>query len=487
MSNREQKQYTLNFLTDACALLGAVLSAWLVFGKWLGLIRAVYTRADVLAFALVLAAAFLLTFAGASQGLEEIASPRRSAGQELAGVLRFNVFLGSVMALLLILTKVTMLESRYLFLGTLLFNCAYMWLLRALLKRRLARPGANRGVASLTGVLTIRDRAPALLAELRQDWTKELCGIALLDAAPGQVGTELEGVPVMAGYDGFLDWVRRDPLDEIYIDLPYAEGDALSDVLRELESMGLDIRLNVPLLENLRHRDPDAPAPLPPLHYGMEARGETAMLTMDATRRTLADVVLKRAMDIVGALVGLVISMPIIAVTAVPLKLESPGPLFFKQKRVGLNGRVFELYKLRSMYADAEARKAELAARNEMDGLMFKVHDDPRITKVGRFIRRTSIDELPQFWNVLRGDMSLVGTRPPTVDEYERYQSHHKRRLSMKPGISGLWQVSGRNDIQNFEQVVRLDVAYIDNWSLWLDIKILCKTVAIVFTGRGAS
>ena len=125
-------------------------------------------------------------------------------------------------------------------------------------------------------------------------------------------------------------------------------------------------------------------------------------------------------------------------------------------------------------------------AHNEMEGLMFKMEDDPRITRVGRFIRRTSIDELPQFFDVLLGNMSLVGTRPPTLDEYRQYESHHKRRLSMKPGITGLWQISGRSDIDNFEEVVRLDVRYIDNWSLWNDVKILLKTVVVVFAGRGA-
>ena len=124
--------------------------------------------------------------------------------------------------------------------------------------------------------------------------------------------------------------------------------------------------------------------------------------------------------------------------------------------------------------------------QNEMDGLMFKMKDDPRITKVGKFIRKTSIDELPQFFNVLRGDMSLVGTRPPTVDEFERYEEHHKRRLSLRPGITGMWQVSGRSDIQNFEDVVRLDLEYIDNWSVWLDIKILFQTVFVVLLHRGA-
>ena len=200
----------------------------------------------------------------------------------------------------------------------------------------------------------------------------------------------------------------------------------------------------------------------------------------------LRDQVLKRLLDVAGGLLGCVISLPIIAIVAIPLKLESPGPLIFKQKRVGLNGRIFYIHKLRSMYIDAEERKKELMAQNEMNGLMFKMQDDPRITKVGKFIRKTSIDELPQFFDVLVGNMSLVGTRPPTVDEYNQYDSHHKRRLSMKPGITGLWQVSGRSKIQNFEDVVSLDVQYIDHWSLWGDIKLLFKTVEVVFSGHGA-
>ena len=195
---------------------------------------------------------------------------------------------------------------------------------------------------------------------------------------------------------------------------------------------------------------------------------------------------LKRFIDIIGAIVGLIVSTPIILLVAVPLLLESRGGLFFKQQRVGRNGRLFYMYKLRSMYADAEQRKKEFEEKNHMQGLMFKMDNDPRITKVGRFIRKFSIDELPQFYNVLRGDMSLVGTRPPTLDEFEQYSSHHKRRLSMRPGITGLWQVSGRSQIEDFEEVVRLDCQYIDNWSPSLDIKILFKTLGVVFTGHGA-
>ena len=156
------------------------------------------------------------------------------------------------------------------------------------------------------------------------------------------------------------------------------------------------------------------------------------------------------------------------------------------QERIGKNGRRFKFYKFRSMYTDAEERKKDLMSQNTMVGGMFKVNDDPRVTPIGRFIRRTSLDELPQFYNVLIGDMSLVGTRPPTVDEYEQYTPEQKRRLSFKPGITGLWQVSGRSQITDFNEVVRLDVAYIDEWTIWSDIKILLKTFRVVLARDGA-
>lgn len=161
-------------------------------------------------------------------------------------------------------------------------------------------------------------------------------------------------------------------------------------------------------------------------------------------------------------------------------------PAIFVQKRVGKNGRIFNFYKFRSMYIDAEKRKKELMAQNQMQGGMFKMDNDPRITPIGQFIRKTSLDELPQFYNVLVGDMSLVCTRPPTVDEFEKYTPSQKRRLNFKPGITGLWQVSGRSNITDFDEVVKLDVEYIDNWSIWSDIKILLKTIFVVFKKEGS-
>jgi exopolysaccharide biosynthesis polyprenyl glycosylphosphotransferase len=195
----------------------------------------------------------------------------------------------------------------------------------------------------------------------------------------------------------------------------------------------------------------------------------------------------KTAMDFVGAAILLLFVLPIMAVAAVLIRLSSPGPVLFRQQRAGLNGQPFTMLKFRTMVTNAEQLKQELAALNEMSGPVFKVTNDPRITPIGRFLRKWSIDELPQLLNVLRGEMSLVGPRPLPVDEVRRFDDPaHRRRLSVKPGLTCLWQVSGRNDVKDFKEWVRLDLEYIDNWSLWLDLKILLRTIPAVFAGTGA-
>lgn len=197
--------------------------------------------------------------------------------------------------------------------------------------------------------------------------------------------------------------------------------------------------------------------------------------------------IIKRVIDIFGSLVGIIVFSPVMLITAVAIKLDSKGPVIFKQERVGLNGQHFNMFKFRSMCVNAEELKAKLMEHNEVEGgLMFKMKDDPRITRVGRFIRKTSIDELPQFFNVLIGNMSLVGTRPPTMDEVALYSRAQWRRMSIKPGITGMWQVSGRSEIKDFDQIVELDTIYIDRWSIWFDFKIMFKTVLCLIRRKGA-
>lgn len=204
-------------------------------------------------------------------------------------------------------------------------------------------------------------------------------------------------------------------------------------------------------------------------------------------------------MDIVGGLAGCLITLLLLLTVGPAIYLSSPGPVFFSQERVGRNGRKFKMYKFRTMYLDAEERKKELLSQNRVDsGMMFKLDYDPRIIGnrrledgtikkgIGSFLRESSLDEFPQMLNILRGDMSLVGTRPPTVDEWDQYELHHRARLAFRPGLTGLWQVSGRSSITDFEEVVKLDRQYINQWSLGLDVRILLKTIGVVLDGDGA-
>lgn len=203
-------------------------------------------------------------------------------------------------------------------------------------------------------------------------------------------------------------------------------------------------------------------------------------------RRTTWQRRAKRAVDVVGSLVALALLAPVFVATALAVRLTSPGPILFVQDRCGLGGRLFRFYKFRTMVVDAEARKTELAALNEMQGPVFKIASDPRITRIGGLLRKLSLDELPQLWNVLKGDMSLVGPRPPTPDEVERYSRRQAQRLAVIPGITGLWQVSGRSEIADFDRWVELDLLYAHTWSVWSDLKILAKTPWVVLTTRGA-
>jgi exopolysaccharide biosynthesis polyprenyl glycosylphosphotransferase len=203
-------------------------------------------------------------------------------------------------------------------------------------------------------------------------------------------------------------------------------------------------------------------------------------------RRPRGARIAKRAIDVIGAGVGLAFAAPIMLLVAVALRLSSRGPVIFTQERCGLGGRRFRFFKFRTMVEDAEDQRASLGHLNEMRGPMFKISRDPRITRLGAILRKTSLDELPQLWNVLRGEMSLVGPRPPMPDEVAVYDARQAQRLAVVPGITGLWQVSGRSTINDFETWLELDLAYVRGWSLWLDVRILAKTVVVVISARGA-
>ena len=262
-------------------------------------------------------------------------------------------------------------------------------------------------------------------------------------------------------------------VDDVIFAIPVVESLSCEREIGWCEEVGVTVHLRADLVRTLFAR-----------MYPTDLDG-TPMLTVSATPRQPVALLGKRVIDLVGAAVALVVLSPVCLIATILVKTTSKGPVFFAQERSGLNGRTFKLYKFRSMYRDAEARRASLASRNEMSGPVFKIKDDPRITPVGKWMRRFSVDELPQLWNVLAGDMSLVGPRPPIPDEVKKYERWQRRRLSMKPGITCLWQVSGRNAI-DFEDWMRLDLAYIDTWSLRLDVQILLRTVPVVLTARGA-
>ena len=273
--------------------------------------------------------------------------------------------------------------------------------------------------------------------------------------------------------DNLVTYATRSVVDQVVINLP-SENFLIADFVSQFEMMGLPVAVNIAALEFVTNSE-----------KAIQRFGNSSVVNFSTTFYRSSDVALKRMMDIIGSLFGLVIC-GIVSIFLIPLIKKDGGPAIFAQDRVGRNGRVFKFYKFRSMRVDAEEIKKDLMSQNQMQGGMFKIENDPRITKIGHFIRKTSLDELPQFWNVLKGDMSLVGTRPPTLDEYMTYTPEQKRRLSFKPGITGLWQISGRSEIKNFDDVVKLDVAYIDGWTIWKDIEILLKTIKVVVMRDGA-
>jgi len=399
---------------------------------------------------------------------------KRNKYEEITYTIKLNIIMGAVLIAVFYVTKNTELISRSVWALTVLVNMVLMAVTHLICKRMLRTIFKNKKADHLL-VLTTSDRVKTLAEDLKRYNTYEnyLITLAIIDS--NHVGEDIEGYRVVANGDNVIEVASREIVDEVFLVLDDQRKNEIIEYAEQFAQMGVIVHVNIDLLDRLG------------AGYQREVTqiGNHYALSVAPRFFDFNKLVMKRIIDIVGAIVGLMITAVVMLFVAPAVKLESPGPLIFKQKRVGKNGRYFYIYKFRSMYIDAEERKKELMAQNEMNGLMFKMKDDPRITKVGKFIRKTSIDELPQFINVLKGDMSLVGTRPPTVGEFKQYKGHHKRRLSMKPGITGMWQAYGRNSVMDFDEVVKMDLEYIDNWSVMLDIKILFKTVVTVCTNHG--
>ena len=356
---------------------------------------------------------------------------------------------------------------------TLYFFIAYAarigW--KKVIRSRKYAEGEKRSIL----IITTDAEAANVVKALRGDsyGTYHLAGVALLDK--NKTGSMIQRVPVVAGADDVTAYIHKNWVDEVFFALP-EHVDIPKKIMKDCNRMGVVTHVQLAALNELGK------------NQVVEEIAGYMVLSSSINIVSSWQLLVKRLMDIAGGLVGCIFTGIIYIFIAPIMKVKSPGPVFFSQVRMGKNGKPFKIYKFRSMYMDAEERKKELMEKNNIkDGLMFKMDDDPRIIKgIGHFIRKTSLDEFPQFWNILKGDMSLVGTRPPTMDEWDKYELHHRRRLAIKPGLTGMWQVSGRSEITDFEEVVELDTKYIEQWSIGLDIKILFKTVTVVFTGSGA-
>lgn len=297
--------------------------------------------------------------------------------------------------------------------------------------------------------------------------------VGFVDDDPEKGRTDIGRFKALGAVDYLPQLIDEEAIDEVIITLPWMSHRKTMRIVHECARRQVGARI-VPDLFQLSLSQVD-----------VNDLGGIPLIGVREVRIGRGALLIKRGMDIVIALFALIAGAPVAALVAVAIRLDSPGPILFRQTRVGKGGRLFEIYKFRSMHAGAEEKMESLRELDETDGITFKIRNDPRMTRIGRFLRRTSLDELPQFWNVLRGDMSVVGPRPNIPSEVAEYREWHKQRLEVAPGLTGLWQVSGRS-LLSFDETALLDIYYIENWSLWLDFRILLRTIPTVLSGEGA-
>lgn len=411
---------------------------------------------------------------------------KRGYYRDFVVTVKHSVMVGALAVLYLFMLQQGQKFSRLALILTIVIYLLLTYLVRELWKKFLRKKMEDGGERKLL-IITSEDAAEQVVVNMKENNYARytLAGVAVIDA--DWTGKKVHGVPVVANEETAAMYVCQEWIDEVLIVisevLPYP-----SELIEQLTETGVTIHLNLAKITNV-----------PGKKQFVEKVGNYTVLTTSINYASSKQLMLKRLMDIAGGLVGCILTGIICVFVGPAIYIASPGPIFFAQERVGKNGKKFKMYKFRSMYMDAEERKAELMKDNKLgDGKMFKLDFDPRVignkilpdgthkTGIGDFIRRTSLDEFPQFFNVLKGDMSIIGTRPPLISETSLYELHHRARLAIKPGITGMWQVSGRSDITDFEEVVRLDKEYIENWNIGMDIKILFKTVLVVFRKDGS-
>lgn len=400
---------------------------------------------------------------------------KRNKWKELRAVVQYNAIMILVTQTIMFFLKWADVFARLVIVYFVIINVIITLFLHLLIKKSIRMHYRSDLSRIKVLVITQNTMVSDVVFHLKKnlDINYQLIGVAVPEHTEDETQM-IDGVPVFDMKENFMENATFMALDEVFVYAPELPQKQIQMILSGFDEMGVDCHycLELPGMDVNRSSIDDF--------------GGYSVITYTRFRSSYKKLLIKRVMDIAGGLVGMLITLLFFPFVAIAIKLDSPGPVLFSQIRIGRNGRRFKIYKFRSMYVDAEERKKELEKQNEMQGLMFKMENDPRITRVGKFIRKTSIDELPQFYNVLKGDMSLVGTRPPTADEFEKYNQYYRRRISMTPGLTGLWQVSGRSEIEDFDDVVKYDLQYIDNWSLTLDIKILLRTVWVVLAGRGS-
>lgn len=411
---------------------------------------------------------------------------KRGYYRDFVVTVKHSIMIGALAILYLFLLQQGQAFSRLTLILTVVIYLVLTYVVRELWKKLLRKQMADGGERKLL-IITSEDVAEQVVSNMQENnyARYSIAGVVVIDA--DWTGRTINGIPVVANEENAAMYVCQEWIDEVLIVisevLPYP-----SELIEKLTETGVTVHLNLAKITNVTGKK-----------QFVEKVGNYIVLTTSINYAFTKQLMLKRLMDIAGGLVGCILTGIICIFVGPAIYIASPGPIFFAQERVGKNGKKFKMYKFRSMYMDAEERKAELMKDNKLgDGKMFKLDFDPRVignkilpdgthkTGIGDFIRRTSLDEFPQFFNVLKGDMSIIGTRPPLISETSLYELHHRARLAIKPGITGMWQVSGRSDITDFEEVVRLDKEYIENWNIGMDIKILFKTVLVVFKKDGS-
>ena len=463
-------------LLDLISLqLAYILGVWIRLHKW-AYATPIYRNLGIV---LILIDALLMLLLNTMHNVM-----RRSAAMELALTIRHCVIVLALAATYMFAMQAGEDYSRIVLFITCILHIGIGYCTRMLRKTYLKKKGVSVAKRGTMLVVLNAEHADETLKRLQDNQVEgyEIVGVVLNEGDRKEVC----GVPVVSDLENAARFISQKWIDAVYVDVS-SRDPRVEKLMEDCHTMAIPVHYHVKAIGQ------DG------VKQFVEKIGGTTVITTTINYASPTQLFIKRCLDIVGGLIGSFFALLIMAIVGPMIKHKSPGPILFKQTRIGQNGKHFEIYKLRSMYMDAEERKKELMKENRIaDGMMFKMDFDPRIigneilpdgtkkTGIGEFIRKTSLDEFPQFFNVLKGQMSLVGTRPPTLDEWEKYEFHHRARLACKPGITGMWQVSGRSEITDFEEVVKLDTQYITNWSFGLDMKILFKTIGTVFSGHGA-